>query len=69
MPFLYQNFYNNQGPQLVLYICKKKMICNNPDIDLVIINAYAKFDLIPSIYSQNTEQKPNSDHIQGPQLL
>ena len=39
---------------------------NNPDLDLVIDNAYAKFGLIPSIHSQDIEPKRNSDDTQGP---
>ena len=39
---------------------------NNPDLDLVCINAYAKFGQIPSICSQEIERKRNSDINQGP---
>ena len=39
---------------------------NNPNLDLVNINAYAKFGQIPSIHSQVIEQKQISDINQGP---
>ena len=39
---------------------------NNPNLDLVSINAYAKFGQIPSICSQNIERKQNSDIDQRP---
>ena len=39
---------------------------NNPNLDLVNINAYAKCAPIPSIYSQDIERKRNSDNNQGP---
>ena len=35
----------------------KKLRCNNPNLDLVLVNAYAKFDQIPPIHSQDIEQK------------
>ena len=34
---------------------------NNTNLDLVNINAYAKFGQIPSMYSQDIERKRNSD--------
>ena len=37
------------------------MICNNPKLDLVNINAYIKFAEILSICSQDNEQKWNYD--------
>ena len=40
-------------------------MCNNPNIDLVHINAYEKFGPIPSICSQDIELKRNSDDNQG----
>ena len=43
----------------------RKLTNNNPNPDLVKINAYAKFDQIPSICLQDIEQKQNSDN-QGP---
>ena len=33
------------------------MTANNPDLDLVNINAYTKFGQIPSICSKDIEQK------------
>ena len=45
---------------------KQKLTRNNPNLDLVKINAYAKFDQIPSICSQGIELKGNSDNHQGP---
>ena len=38
---------------------------NNPNLDVFNINAYAKFDKIPSIISQGNERKRNSDISQG----
>ena len=34
---------------------------NNTNLDLVNINAYAKFGQIPSMHSQDIERKRNSD--------
>ena len=39
----------------------QKLTYNNPNLDLVKVNAYAKFDQIPSICSQDIERKQNSD--------
>ena len=47
-------------------VLSRKLTCNNPNLDLVNINAYAKFGLIPSIVSQDIEWKRNSDNNQGP---
>ena len=33
------------------------LVCNNSNLDLVKINAYAKFDLNPSIRPKDIEQK------------
>ena len=44
----------------------QKLMGNNPNLDLVKVNAYAKFDQIPSIRSQDIEQKRNFDDNQGP---
>ena len=52
------NFDNNLG----LYLCcisAEILTHNNSNLDLVNINAYAKFGLIPSISSQDTEWKQN----------
>ena len=43
-----------------------KLTHNNPNLDLVIVNAYAKFDQIPSIPSEDIERKRNCDNNQGP---
>ena len=42
------------------------MTGNNPNLVLVHIKAYTKFGQIPSICSENIEQKHNSDINQGP---
>ena len=44
----------------------RKMMCNNPKLDLVNINAYIKFGGILSIYSQDIERERNSGVNQGP---
>ena len=44
----------------------KKMTGNNPNIDIVNINAYTKFGEILSFSSQDIELKRNSDINQGP---
>ena len=44
----------------------RKLTRNNPNLDLVSVNAYAKLGLIPFIGSQNIEQKWNSEDNQGP---
>ena len=43
-----------------------KMICNNPKVDLVNMNAYIKFGEILSIGCQDIEGKRNLDINQGP---
>ena len=43
-----------------------KFTCSSPNLDLVKVNAYAKFDQIPSIHSHDIERKLNSDNNQGP---
>ena len=42
--------------------------CYNPNLDVVKVNAYAKFDHIPSILSQDIEQKQNLHNNQGTKL-
>ena len=42
------------------------MTGNNPDLNLVHIKAYTKFGQILSIFSEDIEQKQNSDINQGP---
>ena len=41
------------------------MMCNNPKLDLVNMNAYIKFGEILSICSQDIERKLNFDQIKG----
>ena len=41
---------------------------NNPNLDLVNINAYTRFSQKLSIFSKVIERKRNSDINQGPQL-
>ena len=43
----------------------RKLTRNNPDIDPVNVNAYARADQIRSIRSQDTERKQNSYDYQG----
>ena len=44
----------------------RKMMCNNPNVDLVNMNAYIKFDKILSICSQDIERKRNVGVNEGP---
>ena len=44
----------------------RKMMCDNPNVDLVNMNAYIKFGEILSICSQDIEQKQNLGTNQGP---
>ena len=44
----------------------KKMKCNNPNVDLVNMNAYIKFGEILSICSQDIERRQNFGVNQGP---
>ena len=55
----------NQGPLLKGHnaINLRKMTGNNPNIDLVSINAYTKFDEIVSIGSQDIGRKRNYDRM------
>ena len=53
-----------KGPNSVVNL--QKLTCNNPNLDLVRVNAYAKFDQNPSIRSQDIEWKQNFDNNQGP---
>ena len=43
----------------------RKLTCNNPNVDPVIVNVYANFGLIPSICSKDIERKRNSTIIKG----
>ena len=45
---------------------KKKMKRNNPNLDLVKIYAYTKFDQIPSIRLQDIKQKRKFENNDGP---
>ena len=38
------------------------MMCNNPNVDLVNMNAYINFGEILSIYFQDIQQKPKFWH-------
>ena len=44
----------------------RKMMGNNPKLDLVNDDVHTKFSRIPSIHSQDIERKQNSDVNQGP---
>ena len=44
----------------------RKMMCNNPKVDLVNMNAYIKFGEILSICSQDIERKRNVALNEGP---
>ena len=41
----------------------QNLMCNNLNVDLFKVNAFAKFGLIPSIHSLDTERKLNSDNL------
>ena len=43
-----------------------KCVLNNPKIDVININACAKFGQKPFIHTQDIERKWNSEVIQGP---
>ena len=43
-----------------------KILFNHPNLHLVNINAYTKFDRNPQINSQDIEHKHNSEVDQGP---
>ena len=43
-----------------------KLTFKNRTQELINLNAYAKFGLIPSICSQDIEWKQNSDNNKGP---
>ena len=44
----------------------RKMMGNNPKLDLVYVDVHTKFGQILSIRSQDIERKQNSDINQGP---
>ena len=52
-----------KGHNCVVHL--QKLTCNKPNLDLVNVSAYAKFDLIPSICSQDIELSRNADDNQG----
>ena len=54
-----------KGSKSVANLQRKTKIYKT-NIDLVNDNVFTKFGLILSIRSQDIEQKPNSDVIQGP---
>ena len=45
---------------------EQKILFNHPNLHLVNVNAYTKFDPNPQINSQDIEHKQNSDVDQGP---
>ena len=45
---------------------EQNILFNHPNLHLVNVNAYTKFDQNPKINSQDTEHKQNSDVDQGP---
>ena len=59
-----RNFDNSKGHNSVVNL--QKLTCNNPNVDLIKVNAYVKFDQISSIRSQDIEWKRNFDDNQGP---
>ena len=46
----------------------QKIMCNNPNLDLVSVHVYTKFGQILSTHSQDIERKQNSDINQGLKL-
>ena len=51
--FIYEILAQIKGHNSGSYLLK--MMCNNPKLDLVNLNAYIKFDEILSIFSQDIE--------------
>ena len=45
---------------------KQKILVNHPNLHLVNINAYTKFDRNPQLNSQDIEHKQNSEVDHGP---
>ena len=45
---------------------ERKLLADHPNLHLVNINAYTKFNRNPEINSQDIAQKQNSDVDQGP---
>ena len=60
MKFQHQSRYHNSVEN------ERKILFNHPNLHLVNINAYTKFDRNPQINSQDIEHKQNSDINQGP---
>ena len=52
-----------KGHNCVVYV--PNLMRNNPNLDLLNVNAYAEFGLIPSIRSQDVERKRNCNDKQG----
>ena len=52
-----------KGNKSVINLCN--LTTNNPNLDVVNINAHAKLGQMPSICSQDIERKRNSDINQG----
>ena len=50
----------------IILVQMRKMMCDNPNVNLVNMNAYIKFGEILSISSQDIERKRNFGIIQGP---
>ena len=44
---------------------ERKILFNHPNLHLVSVNTYTKFDRNPQINSQDIEHKQNSDSIKG----
>ena len=61
-----KNFDNTKGHNSLVNL--QKLTCNNLNLDLGKVNAYAKINQIPSIHSEDTKQKGNFDNNQGPYL-
>ena len=77
MFYMKRNFLSRQDIELtneIMTITKghnyvvnlPKSTPNNPNLDLLNVNACAWFDLIPSIRSCETERKRNYDDNKGP---
>ena len=54
---------NNTGRSV-----RKMIICNNPKVDIINMNAYIKFAEILSICSQDNQGKQSFGVNQGPKL-
>ena len=52
---------SNKGPSKQSFENKSQMLGNNPNLDLVNMNAYIKIGEILSICSQDIKRKRNSD--------